>query len=101
MVRCIIVKNGLFFGLPPFQPRRRRMATTLQPRPLVTAISAALIALGLGAVPVYAQTDSSAQSETAENESAEAVAEDTISDRGVLTGSRIARDPNLISPAPV
>ncbi|MEE4637256.1 MAG: TonB-dependent receptor [Wenzhouxiangella sp.] len=71
------------------------MATTLQPRPLVTAISAALLALGLGSLPVYAQTESTAPDEAAENE------DETITDRVVVTGSRIARDPNLISPAPV
>ncbi|MFP4334937.1 MAG: TonB-dependent receptor domain-containing protein [Wenzhouxiangella sp.] len=76
------------------------MATTLQPRPLVTAISAALLTLGLGSLPLYAQTESAVQDQSAENESAEA-ADGQITDRVVVTGSRIARDPNLISPAPV
>jgi outer membrane receptor protein involved in Fe transport len=73
---------------------------TLHPRPLVTAISAALLSLGLCSMPLYAQSEPEGQDQTAETEES-AESDEAITDRVVVTGSRIARDPNLISPAPV
>lgn len=80
------------------------MARPLNHHPLVTAISAGLLALGLGGLPAYAQAETAlaAQDLAAESEGgAVADAEADVTDRIVVTGSRIARDPNLISPAPV
>ena len=79
------------------------MAKTLNPHPLVSAISAGLLALGLGGIPAYAETEAE-QDQLADGEGGaqiEAEADDELTDRIVVTGSRIARDPNLISPAPV
>ena len=77
------------------------MARTLNPHPLVSAISASLLALGLGGFPAYAQieAESAAQDQVLDADEGGQVEE--IADRIVVTGSRIARDPNLISPAPV
>ena len=83
------------------------MAKTLNPHPLVSAISAGLLALGLGGFPAaHAQTEAelAAQDQLTEGEGGaqiEAGVEADLADRIVVTGSRIARDPNLISPAPV
>ncbi len=62
--------------------------------PLVSAISASLFALSVGVVPALAQSD------LADDQVVDATDAESP-DRVIVTGSRIARDPNLISPAPV
>lgn len=78
------------------------MARTINQHPLVSAISAGLLALGLGGLPAYAQTEAeeSALDQTLDEEGGQAEGAEIL-DRVVVTGSRIARDPNLVSPAPV
>ncbi len=68
--------------------------------PLAIAISAGLLALCYGIAPVYGQPaqDSPDQAVT---DSAEQSGDEDEMDRVVVTGSRIARDPNLVSPAPI
>jgi len=67
--------------------------------PLVLAISAGLLAIGLSSIPVHAQTGA----ETAQNDvsDSDSGSEDAIQDRIVVTGSRIATDSNLTTPNPV
>ncbi|MEE4296163.1 MAG: TonB-dependent receptor, partial [Wenzhouxiangella sp.] len=69
------------------------MAQTLQPRPLVTAISAALLTFGLGSMPLHAQDEPTPDQESESTEE--------VTDRLVVTGSRLDADSTLDSASPV
>ena len=77
------------------------MPNSLKAKPLVLAISAGLLAAGFCTTQVFAQTDPPGQDEAADSEQSDAEQAEGMLDRIVVTGSRIARDPNLVSPAPV
>ncbi len=76
------------------------MSPTVSRHPLALAVSAGLLALGLGGLPAYAQmgTDSQPQADQAEQDED---APDADLDRLLVTGSRIATDSNLTTPNPV
>lgn len=76
-------------------------------RPPMVAICVLLLVVGFGSTSAYAETEDRAEAEAqqstqqeAQSVEAESDADEDV-DRIVVTGSRIARDPNLVSPAPV
>ncbi len=77
------------------------MTQAFKSKPLYLAISAGLLAAGFCTSQVFAQADPPGQADDADSgQTVSGEAEDML-DRIVVTGSRIARDSNLESPAPV
>ena len=71
--------------------------------PLALAISAGLLAIGLGTFPVHAQTEAQPGGQDGVSEADTGTESDdaAVLDRVVVTGSRIATDSNLTTPNPV
>jgi iron complex outermembrane recepter protein len=77
------------------------MANVFRTKPLYLAISAGLLAAGFCTSQVFAQADPPGQADDADSEQTVSDQAEEMLDRIVVTGSRIARDSNLESPAPV